>query len=164
MKNTDKQRFIQKLMVIALNEAIKKGAINLSGTSKDEATVDKHDFLAMSIDGRPTILNWFDAGYDELRVSVWWDYQPKLIPQPHHDWLRDVEPLTSTPQTPRRHYRHFIGAFGSCYLERRTGKFIIGEENRQFFDVYIRESSLSQLLRVPEELPAGYGTTGRVMA
>ncbi|WP_314139856.1 hypothetical protein [Buttiauxella noackiae] len=164
MIKADKQRFILKLMVIALNESIKSGDIDLNGKSDDRPRNEKHGFRKIVIADRPTIINWFDAGYDELRVSVWWDYQPELMPQPHRTWLEGAEPLTSTPQTPRGHYRHFIGACGSCYLERRTGKFITGEEYRQFFDVYIREASLYQLQKIPGELPAGYATHGSVTA
>lgn len=160
MKKADSQRIILKLMVIALNEVVRKGIINLNDVSVD--TADKHKRVTMLIAGKPTILNWFDAGYDELRVSVWWDYQPELMPTWRKKHLS--EPVSATPSVNRKYFRHILGLCGSCYLERRTGKFIIGEEGSQFFSTYVREESVYALEQIRHESPAGYDTHGRVPA
>lgn len=160
MKKSVKQEYILKLIIIALNEAINKGCIDLNGRSADSLTDNKKGHYELTILDKRTIINWFDIGYDELRVSVWWDYKPELMPTWRNQYLNELEPFTSRPQVPNRFFRYILGACGSCHLERRTGKFIIGDENNQFFDVYVREDSERLLKNAELAEPKGYQTHG----
>lgn len=161
MTKSEKQRHILKLMVIALNEVITLGVINLDGKSAEMTDEEKSGYAEISIGGRPSIINWYDAGYDELRVSVWWDYQPECMPtwRKNHinKWLVGL-----VPETSRSYFRHILGACGSCYLERQTGKFIVGEEGNQFFSVYVREDTTQHLTRIEAVQPLGYLTSGHI--
>lgn len=157
MTKTEKQGLILKLMVIAINKAIKSGAISLDGVSTDNE--DKHQLMRMVIDGKPAVLNWFDAGYDELRITIWWDYQPGMMTTWRKKFMGD--PVTSMPQVSRGYFRHILGACGSCYMERRTGKYIMGYNGNQFFDTYVRDSSVYDLEQMQSEQPAGYATYGK---
>ncbi|WP_275346951.1 hypothetical protein [Xenorhabdus bovienii] len=160
MKKSEKQKYILKLMVIALNDAIKKERIDLNGRSENKQQEKKYRYQELVIAGRRTIINWLDAGHDELRISVWWDYQPEMMPTWRKQYIYDCEPTTATPQVARRFFRHILGACGSCYLERKTGKFFIGDEGNQFLDVYVNEDSVSYLNSIPAEEPQGYSTHG----
>ncbi|EHP3460981.1 hypothetical protein KO578_005238, partial [Escherichia coli] len=68
MTAPEQEEILMKPMVIALNAAIRAGRINLNGKSED---TDSKGFMRTDIDGMPTVINWTDNGYDELRVSVW---------------------------------------------------------------------------------------------
>lgn len=160
MKKIEKQKYILKVMVSALNEIISKGCIDLDGKSQTEDTDKQTGYIETVIFDKPTIINWKDAGYDELRISVWWDYTPELIPERKKYALSLCNQLTPKPQANARYYRYILGACGSCYLERRTGKFIIGDENNQFFDMYVREDSERLLKNAELAEPKGYQTHG----
>ncbi|HGW6106098.1 TPA: hypothetical protein ACNIQM_004296 [Citrobacter werkmanii] len=158
MTKYEKQKHLQKLMVIALNHAINAGAIDLDGKSDE---TKRRSRLEFTIGDRPTVINWFDAGYDELRVSVWWDYRPDLMPTWRNKHIGRFIFGTS-PGVSRRFFNHILGACGSCYLERRTGKFIIGDEGNQFFDMYVRENTVHVISQIPDEKPQGYELSGLV--
>ncbi|VEA68199.1 Uncharacterised protein [Serratia plymuthica] len=157
MTKAEKQKCILKLMVIALNKAISAGVIDLNGKSGE---INKRGHIETDIGGLPTVINWFDAGYDELRVTVWWDYRPDLMPTWRKKHIGRLAPGT-VPNVARRFFGYILGACGSCYLERKTGKFIVGEAGNQFFDLYVREHSVYDLNSIVSEQPAGYETSGR---
>ncbi|HGJ5880554.1 MAG TPA: hypothetical protein ACHBZ9_16260 [Arsenophonus nasoniae] len=158
MKKTEKQVCILKLMVIALNEAIKSGHFDLNGRSADDRTKNRHGYHELIIAGRRTIINWFDLGYDELRISVWWNYQPEMIPAKSKRFVESFPPRYSMPQVYRPFFKYILWACGSCHFERRTGKFIYGKEGSQFFDIYINENATFYLDEIPSEEPQGYST------
>ena len=158
MTKSEKQKHVLKLMVIALNKAISTGEIDLNGKS-GEANLRGH--IETEIDGLPTVINWFDAGYDELRVTVWWDYCPELMPTWRKKHIGKFEQGT-VPGVARRFFSHILGACGSCYLERRSGKFITGGTGNQFFDVYVRESTAYRIDGIHPEEPQGYELQGVV--
>lgn len=158
MTKSEKQSYILKLMVIAINEAIKKGAITLEANPDG----DKRGHMMMDIAGRRSVLNWFDAGYEELRISLWWHYTPEMMPTYRKKWLG--EPDSPTPGINRRFFRNILGACGTCYLERKTGKFIIGDSGSQFSSCYVREDSAPELDKIAAEEPAGYKTHGWIQS
>lgn len=160
VRKAEKQKLIQKIMICALNEAIRRGAIDLNGKSVDCSEERKSGYIDTTIGDKRTIINWFDAGYDELRISVWWDYRPELSMVKRYPVRENF--LGTKPQVQGRPFYKFIGACGSCYLERRTGKFITGDAGNQFFDVYVREWSVPDIGGLPSVQPSGYETSGRV--
>lgn len=160
MTKAEKQRHVLKLMVIALNEAIGNGVIDLHGTSGD---VSKRGHIETNIGGLPAVINWSDAGYDELRVTVWWDYRPDLMPTWRRKHIGRFAP-GRLPNVARRFFSHILGACGSCHLEWRTGKFIVGDEGNQFFDVYVRECSAYLIDNIQQQMPQGYALYGEATA
>ena len=160
MEKSIKQECLLKLMIIALNEAINKGYIDLYGRSASPLIEGKNGYLELTVLEKRTVLNWCDAGYEELRVSVWWDYTPELMPTEGNRYLKELKVSTPKPSVPHRFYGFILGACGSCYLERRTRKCIIGDMGKQFFDVYMREGSERILKNVELVEPNGYQTNG----
>lgn len=156
MIKAEKQKHILNLMVLAINEALKKGVINLEVAENEE----RKGYLLMDVAGKPSVFNWFDAGYGELRISIWWDYHPEMMPTYRRAWLTDL--TTSTPPVNRKYFRNIMGACGTCYLERRSGRFIIGDMGNQFTSTYIREDSAFELARLRTAQPDGYEICGRI--
>lgn len=149
-----------KLMIIALNESINKGYIDLYGGSASPLIEGKNGCFELTVLEKSTVLNWCDAGYEELRVSVLWDYTPELMRTEGNRYLKELKASTPKPSVTHRFYGFILGARGSCYLERRTGKFIIGDKGKQFFDVDVREGSERILKNVELVEPDGYQTNG----
>lgn len=160
MTKSEKQSLVLKLMVIALNKAISAGRIDLDGGAGD-TRMGEPATMEMTIAGKPSVFSWFDSGHGELRLSVWWDYQPELMPTWRKDHMHPVAG-TSTPVVPRRFFYLILGACGSCYLERKSGKFIIGSEGNQLFDVYVREDTALDIDILRREKPLGYAVAGEV--
>ncbi|PHM67963.1 hypothetical protein [Xenorhabdus kozodoii] len=75
-----KKELLQNLLVMSLNEAVKQGHIDLNGQSPTNSNDKEQGYFITEIAGKPTVINWFDIGYDELRVSIWWDYFHDLHP------------------------------------------------------------------------------------
>ncbi|HGC8063920.1 TPA: hypothetical protein ACI1IR_001177 [Yersinia enterocolitica] len=143
------------LIVIALNEAIKLGRIDLNGTS-GKPDEQKHAHFTMIIGGKQTVVNWFDMGADELRFSVWWDYDHSKHPQQRSEKYQCSKPIAKSTKLVG-----FIGACASCWLERQTGKYIMGKNGDHLFETYIRRSSAIALNSLPPEQPIGYKVSGR---
>lgn len=154
MTKFKKQNLVTKLMVIGLNQAIASGRIDLNGHSGPYTENRSPEVMEMTIGDRPALLSWFDAGYDELRVTVWWDWRPDMMPTWRKKHLHRSAGY-SVPSVARRFYPLILGACGSCYLERREGKYIAG-----FFDLYVREETASQIDAIRFEPANGYELRG----
>ncbi|MGI1757343.1 hypothetical protein [Serratia marcescens] len=142
------------LTVIALNEVIRQGKIDMN-TGSMEGGERRHEHLMMKIGGRQTAVNWFDVGYDELRFSVWWDYDHSSHPQ-----QRDEKFQTSKPVAKKSRLGDFVGACVSCWIERKTGKYIMGKNGDALFEMYVRRSSADALHALPAVRPEGYRVSG----
>ncbi|MDM8920922.1 hypothetical protein QU870_32190 [Escherichia coli] len=59
-------------------------------------------------------------------------------------------------------FRHFVMICCSCYLERKTGKFIIGTEGNRLFGKYIRDDAPERISDIEDEEPEGYDLFGKV--
>ncbi|HBH4799560.1 TPA: hypothetical protein KTG77_004847 [Escherichia coli] len=159
MTAPEQEEILMKPMVIALNAAIRAGRINLNGKSED---TDSKGFMRTDIDGMPTVINWTDNGYDELRVSVWVDYRPDEVARFRSRYKPDLSPETALPREDRLLFRHFVMICCSCYLERKTGKFIIGTEGNRLFGKYIRDDAPERISDIEDEEPEGYDLFGKV--
>ncbi|WP_207968294.1 hypothetical protein [Yersinia pseudotuberculosis] len=156
MKLTDKKKLLLNLVIVALNEAIKRGDVDLNGKSSEGSEQKRAGYFFTLIGGKNSVVNWRDVGFDELRISVWWDYIQELHPR------KEFEEFTSTrPIVQNRHFTHFMGACASCWLERNTGKYIMGTNGSSLFDIYLRSSSENELKSLPVEEPLGYQGGGK---
>ncbi|WP_261369111.1 hypothetical protein [Yersinia rohdei] len=151
---TDKAALLN-LIVIALNEAIRLGKIDLNGTS-GESSKQKNAYFTMVIGGKQTVVNWLDIGCDELRLSVWWDYDHSRHPQQTSEKFQCSRPIAKHEKLVK-----FVGACASCWLERQTGKYIMGKNGDALFETYVRRTSAIELNSLPSEPPMGYEISGR---
>ncbi|MGN5575830.1 hypothetical protein [Enterobacter sp. Lyrl_3] len=162
MKSYERQGVILPLMVAGINELIRKEKIDLNGKSVDANAPEelKGGYIHTTLYGCPSLINWRDIGYDKLRISVWWDYRPENLPQRARSWLERQKPCTSTPLVKSHNLPDLLGAYGSCWLERKEGKYIIGKLGEQFFNIYLRKNTYYPLDHAPMEEPLGYKLSG----
>lgn len=153
MKN--KREALLNLVVTALNECIKRERIDLEATSSEDDQ-KKNEYLLCEIGERTTVINWYDIGFDELRFSVWWDYDHSKHPQ-----QKDEKFNLSRPVAKREKLKDCLGACVSCWIERRTGKYIMGNDGDRLFDVYVRQSNFDALLNLPKVEPYGFKASGK---
>ncbi|ECE9228775.1 hypothetical protein EWZ45_26165, partial [Salmonella enterica subsp. enterica serovar Benin] len=72
-KKRHKQR-VKKLMIHALNEAIRIGFFALvSGVEG----ITEAQGVEITIGGKNTVINWSNTREGDLRFNVWWDYTPE---------------------------------------------------------------------------------------
>ncbi|PWC12954.1 hypothetical protein [Brenneria corticis] len=150
-----KREALLNLLVTALNEAIRQNKIDLNGVSPDDHD-QKYGHFFCEIGGKPTVINWSDIGCDELRFSVWWDYYHEKHPQQKDESFRSGRPLAKTSKV-----KSFVGTHASCWIERKTGKYIMGEHGDRIFDIYVRQSNLGALMKLPKVKPLGYKDSGK---
>ena len=150
----EKRKILLNLTVLALNEAIRRGVVDLAGRS--DAGNRQQEYFTAEIGGKNTVIMCSDIGHDELRISVWWDYVHDMHPR------KDAEKfMTSTPLAKKHNFSGFVGACVSCWLERKTGKYIMGRDGNHLFDMYVRVSSAKALSSLPAEKPLGFETGGQ---
>lgn len=150
MSKAEQQKRIRKVMIYALNAAFHAGVIPL----KDRVNgVTEAECSEITVCGKSTIINWRDTGRDELRVSVWWDYRPERLPKLMKSKLHDLTlPL---PGIYRDRLRIIVGMCASCYFDCRH-KGILSDKGKEFFAVYVRESTASEIDEMEEVKPLGY--------
>lgn len=150
---------------MAVNTLLERNAISLNASDTNHNSQDKAGYIFTDLAGKPSVINWFDAGFEELRISVWWDYDHSKHPQAYADFpdsdsnkekFRTTQPLAK-PQ----HYPKFVGVTFSFYLERKAGKWIQGKEDKfKGFDRYIRRGIQDQLDALPDVFPNGFKVSG----
>ena len=146
---------LRKLMVLALNDLVGRGLVSLADRDGESGHV------VAEIAGRSSMVLWRDIGFGELILSVWWDYDHSRHPQADLDGAARERFQTPSPLAKRQHYRRFVGATVSGWIERRTGLHIQGTGGRCLFGVYARRGARQVLAAIPDPVPAGFAPTGR---
>lgn len=150
MSKAEQQNRIRKLVIHSLNEALRKKIIAFKSRQKN---MTEAGCAEITVCGKPTIINWCDTGLNELRVSVWWDYRPERLPKLMKNKLHDLTlPL---PGIYRDRLRIIVGMCASCYFDCRH-KGILSDKGKEFFAVYVRESTASEIDEMEEVKPLGY--------
>ena len=150
---------LRKLIVLGTNELLARGLIQLDGPSTDDRDDDGHVFV--EIGGRPSAVLWSNIGFEELRISVWWNYDHSKHPQAEMEANFRESFSCTTPLAARTKYPIFVGARASAWLERRSGKYLQGKGRDYIFDTYVRRGELSRLQKLPIPVPMGYAAEGR---
>lgn len=149
---------LRNLLVIGTNYLIENKHINLD-SSKDEGEPSGHVFTEIA--GRKSVIIWQGIGSEEIRISVWWDFDIEKHPQINSEGLSKERFQTSRPLAKQQHYPKFIGAMVSGWLERKTSKHLQGENNEGIYDTYIRRVNKSALESLPKVDGKGFKTSGR---
>lgn len=149
----------RNLLVAAINELLKNDLISLDSNTDNKSKKDRHSFVTLL--GFPSVIIWHDAGYEELKISVWWKYDHSNHPQANLTGnSRENFNLTS-PLAKRQHYKKFVGILASGWLERKTGKYIQGKNNESIFDVYTRNGEKAALEKLPVQKPNNFEIEGK---
>ncbi|WP_261456683.1 hypothetical protein [Serratia marcescens] len=155
-----------KLAVMAINTLQEQNAISLDASGHHGSLQKKTGHIFTQLAGRPTVISWSDAGFDELRISVWWDYDHSKHPQAYPE-LPDSDDRkekfrTSQPLCKPHHYPKFVGVTLSFWLERRNGKWIQFKDGKfQVFGRYIRRGMQTELDTLPVTKPNGFEVSGK---
>lgn len=147
----------RKLLVLGLNHLLDHGLISLDGNGGERGHCEAE------IAGRPSMILWSDAGFQELRLSIWWNYDHSRHPQANLRGNSREEFRTSRPLAKSHRYREFVGATVSAWVERDQGKYLQGRAAKHLFDVYLRQGSKVALDALEDPVPKGFAIEGRFM-
>ncbi|EAM2982028.1 TPA: hypothetical protein O7W39_003028 [Salmonella enterica] len=151
MSKAEQQTRIRKIMIYALNAALRAGVIPLKTRHNG---VTETECAEITVCGKPTIINWCDTGHNDLRISVWWDYRPERLPKLTKNRVHDLTlPL---PGVYRDRLRLIVGLCASCYFNRQRKRGVLSDKGNEFFSVYVRESTASYIDEQKEVKPFGY--------
>lgn len=141
----------RNLIVHATNLVL---ANDLISTAPGTETKDGHiicELLSFS-----TAICWHDAGFDEIRISVWWKYNHDRHPQKQDESFNLTIPLAK-----RKFYPNFVGVTASAWMERRNGPHIQGVGRNNIFDIYTRQGERSSLKSQPRAIANGFKSEGK---
>lgn len=147
----------RNLLVSAVNVLLDKHLISLDGQSADNE--DGHTFVELL--GYPSVVIWRSISYDELEISVWWKYNHELHPQANLNGNARENFNSSTPLADKSHYKKFVGVVTSGWLERRTGKYLMGDGGEAILKHYTRRGEKQELEKLPFQKPIGFKSDGK---
>ncbi|ECE0790047.1 hypothetical protein GK48_07495 [Salmonella enterica subsp. diarizonae] len=150
MGKAEQYRRLKKLMIHVINEAVKTGVIPLTFRYR---RIAPEGFSGITVRGKHTVINWKETGLDEFRFSVWWDYQPEHIPKLINGRPENLKLLL--PDVDRNAFRLVVGACASFYFDYLQ-KGIMSDKGKEFFAVYVRESTASDIDKMGEVKPFCY--------
>ncbi|EEA3739534.1 hypothetical protein J5047_003195 [Salmonella enterica] len=150
MGKAEHKKRIRKLMIHAINEAVRDGVIPLMFRYRK---MTAEGYAKITVCDKSTIINWTDTGHDEFRFSVWWDYRPDLLPGKNGGEPIDLSLLPTDVNRDR--YRFIVGACASFYFDY-WHKGILSDRGQEFFAVYVRESTASYIDEQEDVKPFGY--------
>lgn len=149
----------RNLLVAAVNELVVNKHIMLDPTIVYPERDNGHVFL--SLFGEPSVIIWSDRGYDELYISVWWKYDHNKHPQANLEGNMRESFRCENPLAKKQHYKKFVGIVTSGWLERKSDKYLQGENNRGITKYYTRKGELQNLKGLPVQKPKDYKSSGR---
>lgn len=150
ISKTEHKKRIRKLMIRVINEAVRSGVIPLMFRYRRMTT---EGYATITVCDKPTVISWKCTGHDEYRVSVWWDYRPDLLPVQKREESVDLSLLF--PDVNRDRFRFIVGACASFYFDYLQ-KGILSDRGKEFFAVYVRESTTSYIDELEDVKPFGY--------
>ncbi|MCP5316223.1 MAG: hypothetical protein H6955_21890 [Chromatiaceae bacterium] len=155
---TPKMNPYRKLLVLGLNELLRRRLLSLSWDGK---STEETAHIEMEIAGHNAVVSWSDAGFGEVRISVWWKYDHSRHPQADLSGNARERFMTASPLAKRAQYPKFVGVVCSAWLERDAGKYLQGHGNDHLFEMYTRRGELDLLRRLADPVPLGYEPEGR---
>lgn len=150
MGKAEQQRRLKTLMIHAINEAVTAGVIPLTFRYR---RMTPEGFAGITVCGKHTAINWKEAEHDEFRITVWWDYQPEHIIKLINGRPENLKFLL--PDVDRNCFRLVVGACASFYFDYKY-KGILSDRGKEFFSVYVRESTASDIDKMEEVKPFCY--------
>ena len=145
---------LRNLLVAGLNHLIAEGHVKL-----DHSPV-KNGYTITKLFDRTTAILWTDIGHEEVRVSVWWDYDHSQHPQAERTGNQRESFETSRPLARKTMYPKFVGVVVSGWFERKEGFYLQGKGASSLFDTYVRTRSKEALAALPKVEPNGFAAEG----
>lgn len=158
LSENEKLNPYRNLLVAAVNQLIDGKYISLNPINVNPEQENGHVFL--NLFGQPSVILWSNRGFDELLISVWWKYDHSNHPQANLEGNSKENFNLPSPLAKRQHYKKFVGVVASCWLERRTGKYLQGENQEYISNIYTRKGELENLKEIPIQKTKGYKTSG----
>jgi hypothetical protein len=145
----------RKLLVLGFNELLAQNLVSLN----DEG--DSRGHIMARIGGEDAVLLWQTIGFEEIRISVWWKFDYSKHPQaqldgPYRESFNGASPLAKS-----QHYSKFVGATVSGWLERKTGKYLMGKNAEGLFETYMRRGEREVVDAIPNPVPNGFKMEGK---
>ncbi|EEJ6214838.1 hypothetical protein L2D25_14785 [Salmonella enterica subsp. enterica serovar Muenchen] len=155
-KKRHKQR-VKKLMIHALNEAIR---IGFFASASGAEGITEAEGAEITIGGKNTVINWSDTGEGDLRFNVWWDYTPERCRLSFRKRklrdLRGIMPDVSYSTRPG-----IVCFCASCYLcVLEDGRIRLSREGEMIVE-YARADIVHLLEDLLDVEPSGYSLPGR---
>ena len=158
----------RNLLVIATNHLVRESLISLEAPEDYEArqlhtSREKREkgHVFTEVAGRRTMISWGDVGFEELRISVWWDYDHNNHPQANHTGSYKEKFRTPSPLAKKEKYKDFVGVVCSGWLERKESKHLQGHNKQNLFQIYTRKQNREALKSIPKTKSLGYLSEGR---
>ncbi len=148
----------RKLLVLGLNHVLENNLISLDW---DKKTKLESGYVIAELAGETSAINWSDASFGEISFSVWWKYDHSKHPQANLTGNMKERFESSAPLANDIHYKKFVGAISSGWIERDTGKYLQGKANRGFQSKYIRRADLQEIKAMPNPVPKGFKAEGQ---
>lgn len=148
----------RNLLVAAVNALVAGKHISLYPNSINSEQENGHIFHSLL--GEPSVILWSNRGFDELLISVWWKYDHSKHPQANLEGDAKESFNLREPLAKKQHYKKFVGVVTSCWLERRNGKYLQGENQDYIAVIYTRKGELAKLKEIPAQKPNGYKSYG----
>lgn len=148
----------RKLLVLGLNEILSRELLSLNW---DGETSVATSHIETTIAGHNSIVSWSDAGFGEVRISVWWKYDHNQHPQANLMGNSRESFSSPSPLAKRKHFPKFVGVVCSAWLERDKGKYLQGNDNDHLIEKYTRKGELELLTRLPNPIPQRFEPEGR---
>ncbi len=148
----------RNLLIAAINELVIHKHISL--TISEEMEVNVKGYIFTTLFNENSVIIWRDIGFGELQISVWWKYDHSKHPQANLNGNYQENFNSATPLAKKVHFKKFVGVTVSCWLERKTGKYIQGENLERIFAVYTRKGEIVELKKMPYVNPIGYKASG----
>ena len=151
----------RKIIVLGINEIVQSELISLNVNGNHIPDEKEFGHIFADLANVPSVILWENIGYDELQVSVWWNYDHRKNPLADSLGYAKEQFLALSPIANRRHYPKFVGATVTAWLERKNGLYIQGSGNKGLTETYMRQTDRSQLQALPTPVPKGYRAEGK---
>lgn len=151
----------RKLLILGTNILLERKLISLKADEDDYGTENQKGHIFVDIENNLSVVLWENIGFSELRISVWWKYNHDKHPQANLSGNARENFRTSEPLAKRSKYRDFVGVTVSGWLERRTGKYLMGKGRRGLTGLYTRKDDKLELEKLPIPKPNGYLPEGK---
>lgn len=151
----------RNLLIHGINALVELKKIPLAPTGKSNHEPKEFGHVFVDIAGQPSVVSWNDAGFDELRISVWWKYDHSRHPQANLEGNYREQFHTPSPLAKSQHLPKFVGVTVSAWFEREEGPHLQGHGRKRLFDIYTRKGELEALKQLPTATPLGYRPEGK---
>ena len=142
-----------------ISELIKRGKVNLEFDPKIK---EEDGYIFLDLFGHPSVLIWRHIGFEEVEVTVWWKYDHQNHPQKDSKGNARESFNGGEPLAQKSKFKDFVGVVVLGWLERKTGKYLMGKGNKGICKHYARKGEVELLRQINFELSSDFDFEGKV--